>query len=233
MAMEVPSNLKGKLVWIVLILIVSGWMFVLGIMVGRGTAPMPQINQSIEQKLAELKAPPVDQTPEKPNPPADQEESIPVTELKFYEELKETKPAPTPKLPAPKPLKPVTPVPTEPPPVKSAPAPRAEIKPAPKTQAPPKDQKPVPAVKKTTPEPSQSGHFTIQVAAVKNIGGAVKLVELLRGEGFDAYQMSSKSENGETWYRVRVGAFKDRSEAQPTLSRLSKMNFNGMVMQTP
>ena len=154
-----------------------------------------------------------------------------MTDLNFYEKLKETEPAPPPPRPAPKPLKPLKPAP-----VPSTQTSQPEKKTVTETQAPPEDQKPGQSLEKPAPKPpapSDSGHFTVQVAALKNFQGAAKLVAQLRGEGFDAYQTSSRNQNGETWYRVRVGAFKNRSEAQSTVSRLSKMNFNGMVLQTP
>jgi cell division septation protein DedD len=81
--------------------------------------------------------------------------------------------------------------------------------------------------------PPGTKRFTIQVAAVKNTQNAEKLVLDLRRKGFDAYQISSRSNDGTTWYRVRVGAFQDRSEAQSILDRLSKNQINGMVLRTP
>jgi len=232
MATKAPIILKGKLVWIGLLLFVAVWMFVLGIMVGRGTAPIPQVNRSIEQKLAQLKASQSDKAQTNPeNPAEEQKQSIPVTELKFYEKLKETKPINPPrpvssKPPAKKSTPKPKPVPEAQQPVKISPSPSAPAKKPPEPQAEPDK------VAQSSQPPGKE-RFTIQVAAVKSSINAEKLVLDLRQKGFDAYQIRNQSLDGKTWYRVRVGAFQYRSEAQSTLTRLSKIQINGMVLQTP
>lgn len=229
MAIEAPITLKGKLVWIGLLLFVAVWMFVLGIMVGRGTAPIPQLNRTIEQKLAQLKAGRSDKAQSDPEITAEKKLSIPMTELKFYEELKETKPIHQRKPLSPSPLaKKTTPKPVsdDPPPAKISPSPSAPAK------KPPKPQTGTDRVAQPS-QPTGKDRFTIQVAAVKSSSNAEKLVLDLRRKGFEAYQIRSQSQDGKTWYRVRVGAFQYRSEAQSTLTRLSKIQINGMVLQTP
>lgn len=230
MATKAPIILKAKLVWIGLLLFVAVWMFVLGIMVGRGTAPIAQVNQSIEQTLAQLKASQSDKTRTNPQSPAEQRQDIPVTELKFYEKLKETKPIQKPRPVSPKPsLKKAPPKPKPVPdaqqPVKTSPSPSASAK------KPPKPQSDTDKVAQSSQPPAKE-RFTIQVAAVKSSINAEKLVLDLRRQGYDAYQIRSQSQDGKTWYRVRVGAFQSRSEAQSTLTRLSKIKINGMVLQT-
>lgn len=232
MAIQAPIALRGKLVWIGLILFIAVWMFVLGIMVGRGTAPMPQVNRSIEKKLAQLKSDPSEQGQTKPNSPPEQDQNIPMTELKFYEKLKETEAI---NRPIQVPAKPSTATTSDKKPTKSGSEKALPMKATP--------QEPAPITKKielipgqdTRPQapPPAVERFTIQVAAVKSSQNAEKLVLDLRQKGFDAYQIRSQSPNGETWYRVRVGAFQHRSEAQSTLARLSKIQINGMVLQTP
>ena len=233
MAIEAPITLKGKLVWIGLLLLVAVWMFVLGIMVGRGTAPIPQVNRSIEQKLAQLKASQSDKARTNSQSPGEQKQDIPMTELKFYEKLKETKPIQKPRPMSPKPST----AKADNQPVKTGSNKKQSVKTTPKEPSVPKkkaDLKPKQETgTQTAPSPSAVERFTIQVAAVKSSGNAEKLVLDLRRKGFDAYQIRSQSQNGETWYRVRVGAFQSRSEAQSALTRLSKIKINGMVLQTP
>ena len=58
MPAEGTMTIKGKLVWIGLILVVAVWMFVLGIMVGRATAPFDRINASIQEKTGRTQSRP-------------------------------------------------------------------------------------------------------------------------------------------------------------------------------
>ena len=50
-------------------------------------------------------------------------------------------------------------------------------------------------------------YFCIQVSSWKNRGKAQKEVENLIAKGHSAFFISSKNENGEIWYRVRIGYF--------------------------
>ncbi|MEJ2158792.1 MAG: hypothetical protein P8X96_25975, partial [Desulfobacteraceae bacterium] len=65
MSKKKPSGLqispKGKLVWGGLVVFIAGWMFVLGIMVGRGMAPVNLEVGKLEKELADLKAKMMDQ----------------------------------------------------------------------------------------------------------------------------------------------------------------------------
>ena len=54
--MGMQISRKGKLVWGGLIVFIAGWMFVLGIMVGRGMAPVNMDVGKLEKELADLKA---------------------------------------------------------------------------------------------------------------------------------------------------------------------------------
>jgi hypothetical protein len=70
-----------------LIFFVMGWMFVLGIMVGRGTAPVPLRTYALEKELAALKAGMLQKEREQLDFQAKDSEAQ-STELGFYEELK-------------------------------------------------------------------------------------------------------------------------------------------------
>jgi cell division septation protein DedD len=78
---------KGVAIWIGLIFFVMGWMFVLGIMVGRGTAPVPLRTYALEKELAALKAGMLQKEREQLDFQAKDSEAQ-STELGFYEELK-------------------------------------------------------------------------------------------------------------------------------------------------
>ena len=73
------------------------------------------------------------------------------------------------------------------------------------------------------------GGLTIQVAAVKQVADADQLVATLKQKGYPAYRMAALK-GQDTWYRVRVGAFKTRAEAKKMLKRLQKDNHKGFLI---
>ena len=219
---NIQISRKGLLIWIALLVFVAIWMFVLGVMVGRGMAPVNLEAGKLDRELAEQKdrmlkekqdaavSAAAGQTDEKAN-------------LGFYEALKNpgketafrpAKPA-TPKSP-----KPEAPAVSHPPT-----APVAKPKPRPPS-APTAD-----ARSKSVPAPSP-GHFTIQVASVQDIKGAVKFVANLRAKGYPAYQLRSDIAGKGIWYRIRVGGFEDRDAAANMLKKLKNDKFGGMVVST-
>ena len=65
-----------------------------------------------------------------------------------------------------------------------------------------------------------SGLWSVQVAAFKTQGQAVSLHKQLREAGFDAYIVPAVAGDGQTNYRVRVGTFKSKAEAQRMVERV-------------
>jgi len=57
-----------------------------------------------------------------------------------------------------------------------------------------------------------------------------KTVKTLINKGYPAYMTMSEIPGKGTWYRVRVGEFKDRKEAEKVLSRLSKDKIKGIIV---
>lgn len=70
------------------------------------------------------------------------------------------------------------------------------------------------------PAPSPRPRWTIQVAAYRTRELAEELQKSLRGVGHDAYVTAVAFDDGRVHYRVRVGSFADRSEAERTADRL-------------
>ncbi|GIW45432.1 MAG: hypothetical protein KatS3mg077_2714 [Candidatus Binatia bacterium] len=62
--------------------------------------------------------------------------------------------------------------------------------------------------------------WTVQVTATTDATEARALVQRLRARGYDAYLVQVPSREGATWYRVRVGRFSSRAEAQEWEERL-------------
>lgn len=238
MAKKNPSGMhisrKGMLVWGGLIVFVAGWMFVLGIMVGRGMAPVNLEVGKLEKELADLKAKMLAQEKAKVEAKISGEDGD-LPELGYPEALTSAKKE-----------EPFKSLPKSPP-VKARPAPKpagkskVEPKPAPKPKSKPAPVvKPTPPAKpKSAPPPKpaprtvvQKGRFSIQVAAVQNAQSAEQLAAKLRKQGYRAYRLRSEVAGKGVWYRVRVGAFEDRGEANRVLAKLKADNFNGMVIST-
>jgi cell division septation protein DedD len=60
----------------------------------------------------------------------------------------------------------------------------------------------------------------VQVAAVKERGEADPIVKRLSGKGYDVYVEAPKG--SQKMFRVRIGSFKTRREAQVMASKLQK-----------
>lgn len=209
---------KNTTLWLCTIFFVSAWMFVLGVLVGRGTAPVHFNIESLQKELAALKEAVQmkeqlwyknrsEAVPDKPD-------------LEFHEALKKSQVEPRLNLAANRPEKP-----------------DENIKkiPMPENKKPPQ----------STPKPAESvdgpmvapgndlaeGNFTIQVAALKEAKFAdAKVVELSR-KGYPAYRTTGTVPGQGTWFRVRIGGFKDRTEANRMLERLKKENIKGIIIQ--
>jgi cell division septation protein DedD len=73
--------------------------------------------------------------------------------------------------------------------------------------------------------------YTIQVAAYKQAGDADKLVAKLKRNGFLAYRAIGKVPGKGIWYRVRVGEFKDKSEAGRPMANLKKLGYKPALVE--
>ena len=220
---------KGLLIWIGLLVFMAIWMFVLGVMVGRGMAPVNLDAGKLEKELAEERDRMLKEKQEA-TVSAAAGQTDEKSQLGFYEALKNpgkaatfqpVKPE-TPKRPKPAAVKPAVPAAS---PRSTAPIPKPKPKPRPSV-APTVDTGAKSAL--TTP----SGHFAIQVASVQDIKGAEKMVANLRAKGYPAYQLRSDVAGKGVWYRIRVGGFEDRGAAANMLKKLITDKFGGMVVST-
>jgi DedD protein len=234
-AQTIQISRKGMIIWIGLIIFISFWMFVLGVLVGRGTAPVNLEAGKLEKELAELKARMFTQEQEKMEARQSGKQGD-KPELEFYEALKNPgKEAPF------KPLKPLAPMPNKPLVAPEPPAPRparpetAKARPAApvaETAPKPKPAAKTASTKPATPSAPAKNHFSVQVASVQESRGAEKLVAELRKKGYQAYQIRSEVAGKGVWYRIRVGAFEERAAAAKMLARLKGDKYTGMVVST-
>lgn len=225
---------KGLCVWGGLVFFVMGWMFILGILVGRGTAPIPLKTHELEQELHALKSTVLKKQNDEIEARVKQQGGdAPAAELGFYEALKKP-PAKTQRriTPPPKPVQKPTPPAKKPAPSKPVARPISP-KPAPsppRTVAAKPSPQPKPAA---TTAPATRGRFAIQVGSFKEAGSANTLVKRLRSKGHAAYQLRTEVPGKGVWYRVRVGAFDSRSAAESSLAKLNGDKIKGMVIGTP
>ena len=102
-----------------------------------------------------------------------------------------------------------------------APKPAPAAKPA--AANPPLPPPAEPATKAATPaaEPSTAAGWLVQVAALSGRSSADAVAKRLSGKGYKAFVMAPGSKGSRT-YRVVVGRFKTRAEAEDTKRRLEK-----------
>lgn len=107
--------------------------------------------------------------------------------------------------------------------------PKKETKPlAQKTKRPP--EKSTESMKVSVPPRStgSSGAYTIQVASFSEKKGAETLSQKLKGKGYEAYVTSGEVPQKGTRYRVRIGHYPNRTEAQKAAERIheaEKLSF--------
>lgn len=65
-----------------------------------------------------------------------------------------------------------------------------------------------------------AGLWSVQAAAFKTQAQAEALQKQLKQSGFDAYVASAAGSDGQTNYRVRIGTFKNKAEAQRIAERV-------------
>ena len=207
---------KGLILWIGLTLFVSAWMFVLGILVGREMVPVKFDIEKLQNELATLKEAVIKKELDQYKIESSTDESK--TKMGFYETLKKTGDEARLKNDIISRQK------------ESEPKKTASLQ---KKKMPTQETVRVPKVKSLdSKKASQNNNkFTIQVASLKDSKIADKLVGRLKKGGYSAYRSIGKIPGKGIWYRVRVGSFNSRSEADPTLNRLKKEKIDAIVVQ--
>ena len=202
---------KKPLVWIFLIIFVSAWMFVLGVFVGRDTAPVKFDIEKLQKELAALKEAVIKK--EQKLFKIDSDGIGNKTDFGFYEALKETKKynnsnADISGIQETKDLSDTT----------------LKVKKnlgsntAKASKARQKDKK------------ETNKNLTIQVASFKDSKDADELVAKLGKRGYPAYRTSSNIPEKGIWHRVRTGYFKDKAEAGSTLNKLKKEKYSPILV---
>jgi len=199
--------------WIGIICLACVWMFVLGIFVGRGTAPVRFDIEKLQKELIALKK--ANTKEEKEKSELYMEEAQKKTNLGFYEALKTDDKENG-----------------------------LQISALEKTTAPEeKDPETTVAVSldKDVLNPNSSpvvssgngeSKLSIQIASVRDLNAADEMVKELQKHGYQgAYRSIGNVPGKGVWYRVRVGYFIDRTEAEEAMSRLKQDKYNPLLIQ--
>jgi len=187
------------------------WMFVLGLLVGRGTAPVQFELEPLSRELAELKQ--ADILQEEQRVKQDAAAAGQKTDLEFYEELKKTPSASAPRKKAAVSRKIAKPA-VEKPQKKPGPSPGEAAKPA--------------QVRETAPA---AGRLTVQAASLQDPEDADALVRRLKAKGYPAFKTVARIPERGIWFRVRVGSFASESEAGTMIKKLKSDGFDPLLVR--
>ena len=201
-----------------MLFIVSAWMFFLGIIVGRGTAPVKFDIENLKKELAELREKVIKQELKRYKIRTEDGENK--QSLDFHQALKN---------------------PTDDtgflPDLKRESLEQADDKPvfqSKKTvRTEKKDETPGPLKDKPgalVQQASEKKRFTIQVLSVKDSTAADKIVQNLKKRGYPAYKVAGRVSGKGVYYRVRVGGFAGKRSADATLNRLKKEKYKPMLL---
>jgi DedD protein len=191
--------------------VVSVVIFLCGVLVGRGVR-----GDTVRADATPPAASGAGPTPTKvaDPPPAPVDSAAPGT-LSYQKRLDSATPVPE-RLKTPEPAAAAV---TSKPAVEPAPAAK-EVAPAPKPAAP------APATASTpspSPSPSaKSGVWAVQVVALTDKAAASAVVQRLSAKGYPAFLVSPQSGAPVQNYKVQVGKFEDRAEAEQIAGRLKK-----------
>lgn len=204
------------------IIIIWGLIFILGVLVGRNIT-LTKISDETRSKYVKVVDKDKDKKFKKP-PGAVEKDVVPQEKLTFYDSLT---------------------------------APRVEVPKAKFTtkvegkivEAPPKESKarekeivkksPIEAKVKTEiksraeeqPSKVTQGMYTIQVSSFRNKNLAEELKSSLVSKGYNAYIVPVETQDGRMRYRIRVGSFTSRAEAERLAEKLkTERNLNPFVI---
>jgi len=202
---------KRYMLWMTVAFLSLIWMFTLGILVGRGLSPVHFDFDNINRKLDELKTELLNKSHVRVKIDTNSISQKP--EFDFYKTLTEKKEEAR---------------------IKSmlesqenAETTSTQLTYMPKEK---KEDKTLIVNKESKIEPKDLSSFTIQVAALRSLDKANAMIQLLKKRGFEAYLTTVNIPRKGTWYRVRIGRFKDRDQARQILAKLRLYNLEGIII---
>jgi len=219
---EIQLSGKQLVFWFMAGIVILVVVFLMGMQVGRGVLMArgaPGSENAAAANAVEPPPPPPSASPGSSTSPATAGEKLSYAERLGSgeppkEALKGASPAPPETAPTPKSE---SSAPEPPPPVAAKTA--TTTPPAKNPPAKSQPASPAPAAPTST-EPSGNG-YAIQVAALRESDEADAIVKRLAGKGYPAYVVAPQKGSAPI-YRVRVGKFKERREADTVAARLQK-----------
>ncbi len=210
---------KELFLWLGVAFLVMVWMFILGVIVGRGISPVRFDVEKLKQELVVLREKAF-KSQEKINEP---EIEADAKQLGFYDILTEKKEKALLKSLA-EDRKPSSGQVAKDDRQASSKVTDMDKAFLPKVG----QQKPkFPTVK----EQATSGSYTLQVASFRDLARAEHLISILGAKGYGAYQVTAHVNGKGAYHRVRTGHFKDRNTAHKMLERLKQDNFEPIVVK--
>ena len=207
---------KEMFLWLGVAFLALIWMFTLGVIVGRGLSPVRFDVEKLTEELVTLKEmalksseveekSPADLTPEK-------------KDLGFYDVLTDKKEEAR--------MKSLTTASKQP--EKSSTAKRGRQTPKKTKEA---KKKKGASGSDGTAQGSDQALFTLQVASLKELAKAERMVSLLKRNGYEAYAVTAHLGGKGTYHRVRVGHFKDRNDAKEMALKLRADKYDPIVIR--
>ncbi|UCD77554.1 MAG: SPOR domain-containing protein [Desulfobacterales bacterium] len=224
--------------WVAVVFVVCGWMFAMGIVVGRGCAPIEfDVNESqrkLEVSIKNLKQ------KQQGRPPEESESVKDRNDLDFYEALQDNRDDDkmSENAPAPAIEKKEAPLPEDKPAKPKKESRKKKTISQKKDKAKPESPNNEPAKPSETSTVDKKGDtksadepYAIQIAAFKDAADADKKVAELKKKGFQAYRAIGKVPGKGIWYRVRIGEYHDKAEAGDMMSRLRKAGLKPILVE--
>ncbi|HOV86897.1 MAG TPA: SPOR domain-containing protein [Syntrophobacteraceae bacterium] len=228
------------------LVLVLAWMFMLGVLAGRGLPLIDSEDLSLRAHLVRFIGLDKEVAPERPDAAETWDSPKKMLEtLSYYEDLaqKESPPAPETDQPAPAAPQPRNSSKTSP--AEKTPATPDASKAGGKDKAaPPKTAKETPkeatkeaakeAVKEAPPPEIAAGHFTLLIASLRDAENAQKLVEQLKSKGYPSRLEPLDLQESGRWNRILVGSFQSREEALRFAADFNrKERLEGLVIREP
>jgi cell division septation protein DedD len=204
---------KGFLLGLCQLFLISGWMFVLGVLVGRGTAPVNFDIQALQNELKQLKTSMMNQ--ERRAMESDSAKAGAKAAFEFYEALKKKEQTEAFNVPEKK---------------EASQTPRSSTlvsqKRISKSNEIGKPKRDLPKIK-----PQPAGTIAVQVASTKDEASATTLVKKIKQLGYAGFSVRAVIPEKGIWYRVRVGPYRTKAQAEQMRKELLKDGFKGIVVK--
>jgi cell division septation protein DedD len=206
--------------------VVSIVIFLCGVLVGRGVRTEAEATGTVQAAPVEALEQPRDGV----GTAGSQATSVPASELGYQDRLGDAEPtADTVKsgTEVPEPAERTAPPPSPPPTevARERPAPTQPPAPPARSPAPAPERAaaaaPPPASTTTAPAGQVRSGWTVQVAAVRQRSEADAIAGRLVAKGYDAYVVAPATGAATPMFRVRVGSYADRAEAERMMQRLT------------